>query len=65
MVLKSRFLYIIWKNTCTTGKTLMNRLGNSLEKKIVHFSLLEDAGVLQGEMKIKTEGWKMEKCWKI
>ena len=40
MVLKGRFLYVIWTRTCLTVRTLMIGLENGLErKKILYFPL--------------------------
>ena len=62
IVLKGRFMYVISNRTCTTGKTLMLRQENGLErKKKSLFYLWEDVGILQGKLKIEWRGDKWTK----
>ena len=54
MVLKDRFLYLILKSTCATGKVLMTRLENGLETRRYYIALFiwENVVVFQEELNL-------------
>ena len=53
-IMKDKFTYVNRRSTCPIEERLMVWWENSFErKKIVYFSLCEDVGVLEGELKIK------------
>ena len=62
-VLKCMPVCTRWYSASSTGKTLMNKVENGLErKKIRYFSLWEDVVVLQAEVEIKQKANKQKKC---